>query len=114
MITPTTLRCTLTRLRRERGCVIICVSKLGFIVTKSLKRFVKLLNRSRFMKANLFKEGWSFMLSQLDLMAFEQERTMPYAYSPYPEIEDPKEAIVQEAREKVAQLQAFIRENEIV
>lgn len=54
------------------------------------------------------------MLSELDLMAFEPERTMPYAHSPYPEAKDPKEELVQEAREKIAQLQKFIKENESV
>ena len=45
-------------------------------------------------------------------MAFEQERTMPYAFSPYPNTMNPKEEILKEAREKLIELKKFIKENE--
>lgn len=52
------------------------------------------------------------MLSQLDIIAFEQSRTMPYPHSPYPEPIDPQEKMVEEAKEQVAQLKAFIAEHD--
>ena len=52
------------------------------------------------------------MLSQLDFMAFEQERTMPYQFSPYPEPKDPQEILIEEAREKLVQLKAYIHQND--
>lgn len=51
------------------------------------------------------------MLSQLDYMAFEQERTMPYSFSPYPNMMNPREEVLKEAREKLVQLEKFIKEN---
>lgn len=52
------------------------------------------------------------MLSQLDFMAFEPERTMPYRHSPYPQPQDPQERIVEEAKEKVKELKRFIAEHD--
>jgi transcription initiation factor IIE alpha subunit len=54
------------------------------------------------------------MLSELDIIAFEQERTMPYKHSPYPEYKDPKQQVIEQVREEVAKLKAYLRENESV
>lgn len=51
------------------------------------------------------------MLCQLDIMAFEPERTMPYAFSPYPNMMNPREELIKEAEDKVEELKKFIEEN---
>ena len=52
------------------------------------------------------------MLSQLDIIAFEPDRVMPYRHSEYPAITDPNEKMVEDAREKVQQLKKLIAEYE--